>query len=297
MALVLETGTGLTNANSYASVAEADEYNSVRGNTAWAEVTSASAIVVIRCPIGSGDTFTINGVDYLWIDVLDGPTANRVVVGATDAESLQNLVKAINASGTPGLEYGENTLANEDVTITDFTTDGTATITAREAGTAGNSITLAAVFSGEGIDGGSFIPATLTGGTSDKEQQLIKATDYLDRKYRSVYRGTRNTSTQALCWPRTGVVTEDGVSILSNEIPRDLKHAVIELARSGQSTELAPDLEYSANTTMSRVKVGPIEVEDAYASKGQSPVFTRAMDAIRPLLKYSPSSMGFMERG
>ena len=40
MALVVEDGTGLSNANSYISVAEADTYHSNRGNTEWAAATN-----------------------------------------------------------------------------------------------------------------------------------------------------------------------------------------------------------------------------------------------------------------
>lgn len=47
MAFVVEDGTGLPDANSYASVAEADAYHADRGNTAWAgiEVVKESALV------------------------------------------------------------------------------------------------------------------------------------------------------------------------------------------------------------------------------------------------------------
>lgn len=40
MALVVEDGTGLTNANSFVSVADADTYLADRGRTAWAALTT-----------------------------------------------------------------------------------------------------------------------------------------------------------------------------------------------------------------------------------------------------------------
>jgi hypothetical protein len=40
MALVVEDGTGLENANSYSDVAYADSYFALRGNTAWAALTT-----------------------------------------------------------------------------------------------------------------------------------------------------------------------------------------------------------------------------------------------------------------
>jgi hypothetical protein len=40
MSLIVENGTGLANAESYISVADADTYHSNRGNTAWASLTT-----------------------------------------------------------------------------------------------------------------------------------------------------------------------------------------------------------------------------------------------------------------
>lgn len=41
MAIVVEDGTGLATANSYASVTTADAYHSARGNTAWTETSTS----------------------------------------------------------------------------------------------------------------------------------------------------------------------------------------------------------------------------------------------------------------
>lgn len=43
MALIVENGTGLPNAESYCSVAEASSYFSLRGNEAWADVENKEA--------------------------------------------------------------------------------------------------------------------------------------------------------------------------------------------------------------------------------------------------------------
>jgi hypothetical protein len=45
MALIVEDGTGLLDAESYASVAEADAYHAARGNTAWANVAEKEAML------------------------------------------------------------------------------------------------------------------------------------------------------------------------------------------------------------------------------------------------------------
>lgn len=48
MALVVEDGTGLANAESYLSVADCDTYHSNRGNTSWASVTTANKEAGLR---------------------------------------------------------------------------------------------------------------------------------------------------------------------------------------------------------------------------------------------------------
>ena len=48
MAFVTEDGTGLAEANSYVSVAEADAYHADRGNAAWIGEDSAKQSALIK---------------------------------------------------------------------------------------------------------------------------------------------------------------------------------------------------------------------------------------------------------
>ena len=48
MALIVEDGTGLVNAESYISVADANTYNSNRGYTSWAALTDANKEIALR---------------------------------------------------------------------------------------------------------------------------------------------------------------------------------------------------------------------------------------------------------
>lgn len=48
MALIVENGTGLVDAESYISVADADTYHSNRGNTAWAALTTTAKEQLLR---------------------------------------------------------------------------------------------------------------------------------------------------------------------------------------------------------------------------------------------------------
>jgi hypothetical protein len=68
-----------------------------------------------------------------------------------------------------------------------------------------------------------------TGATTEqKEAALVMATRLLDRKTK--WPGTRNSSTQALAWPRSDGEC-DGFDIPSNLVPQPVKDATAELAR------------------------------------------------------------------
>lgn len=45
--LVVETGDGLLDANSYISIADADTYHSLRGNEAWAEASESDKVIAL----------------------------------------------------------------------------------------------------------------------------------------------------------------------------------------------------------------------------------------------------------
>lgn len=87
----------------------------------------------------------------------------------------------------------------------------------------------------------------------EKEPALRKATTYLDAKYS--WKGDRVGSTQALGWPRYGVVF-DGFTLASDAIPARLRDACCELALRALTEDLFSDV--SAQHVES-VKVGPIE--------------------------------------
>lgn len=95
--------------------------------------------------------------------------------------------------------------------------------------------------------------------TQQKTAALLKATRYIDGKYRNSWRGNKTTVTQALCWPRMGVnILDSPGSFLSGggvgnyqavlhplTIPERLKHAVYEAALIASTTELQPMLRTS----------------------------------------------------
>ena len=96
---------------------------------------------------------------------------------------------------------------------------------------------------------------------SDKEAALRRATDYMGQAYRPRWAGQRATSTQALDWPRTGVVV-DGYEVASTVVPSAVSRACAELALRASAEELSPDLERG----IKRERVDVIETEYDTAS-------------------------------
>jgi hypothetical protein len=63
MSLIVESGAGLTNAESYSSTAEVDAYNAARGNDAWAALTTAQKEIACR----KATDYMVQAYRGLWI--------------------------------------------------------------------------------------------------------------------------------------------------------------------------------------------------------------------------------------
>jgi len=111
--------------------------------------------------IAEDDTVTIGSITYTFVDELSDPdVANEVLVGASDSDSLDNLIAAINGDTGEGTLYSTGTQHVESA-VAAAGDDDTMTLTALAAGTSGNSIaTTASLTSGDWED------ATLTDGVN-----------------------------------------------------------------------------------------------------------------------------------
>lgn len=129
-----------------------------------------------------------------------------------------------------------------------------------------------------------------------REQNLRKATDYMEEVYRLRWAGYRKTDTQALSWPRYEVPRPDSAAnasygygvgyYASDSVPDEVKKACAELALKASAGELAPDLD---RTTTSET-VGPISV--TYAVGARETVKYRAIDnLLAPLLSGNANSL------
>jgi hypothetical protein len=101
---------------------------------------------------------------------------------------------------------------------------------------------------------------------AQKEQNLRKATDYIEAMYRARWKGYVKTATQALAWPRSFVYLEPFVVgavgsypylVDDDIVPTEVKNACAELAYKSSQAELAPDLEQGVRSE----KIDVIAVE------------------------------------
>ena len=123
--------------------------------------------------------------------------------------------------------------------------------------------------------------ATIT--TTQQEQALRRATDYMEAVYSQRWAGTRTTSVQALSWPRYNVFV-NGFVTLSSSVPRAVINACSELALRASTGELLSD----STQQKTRTKVDVLEVEfDKY-----SPQSTQYLAITALLAPYFESGSG-----
>lgn len=90
--------------------------------------------------VTDGKKVTAGAVEYTFKTALtDGIVANEVLIGSDGDDSLLNLKKAINAEAGGGTKYGSATVVNPDVSCGAVTSHAV-TMTAKVAGTSGNSL-------------------------------------------------------------------------------------------------------------------------------------------------------------
>lgn len=111
-----------------------------------------------------------------------------------------------------------------------------------------------------------------------KEAFLRRATEYMLAVYRENWKGARATSTQALDWPRTGVVV-DGFELAAVTVPVEVQKACAILALKAIKGDLDPD----PAAAVKRKKVDVLEVE--YFEQAGKPAQHKVVaDLLRPFL-------------
>lgn len=142
--------------------------------------------------------------------------------------------------------------------------------------------------------------AAWAGDDTAKTAALVRATDYIDGRYRwrlksgrwqSMFPGERTAGrSQPLEWPRTGATDYEGNEIADDEVPVEVEHATYEAALRELVTPgiLSPD--YTPSAQVTKEKVGPVEVQYAEAKSGDNatpnrPVIPAIDEIIAPVVR------------
>lgn len=133
--------------------------------------------------------------------------------------------------------------------------------------------------------------------TAPQEIALRQATQYVDIRYDGNWRGLKFTTTQALAWPRTLAVDNEGDYFDTDEIPQQLKDAIAELALRviGGDTLLADQAKPASIKSKSVMAgKGAIQTSVEYVG-GLSPV--KKYPKVENLMKSLVTVSGTLERG
>ncbi len=269
MTLVLENGSGVTGANSYVSATFVTSYltdrsrstenswssastavkesaciaatdyieNAFRdlfkGQKEFRDISTARSTLTFTAQPTAADTVTLGDVTYTFVAAI--AVANDVLIGDTVADSIDNLVSAINLSSSgSGSLYHEDTVENENASGTAFI-DDTMVALSLLTGTRGNS-----VVSTETSSTASWNFATLVGGSD-----IVKP--------------------QPLSFPRQDLFDRDGIAQIG--IPDRLQFATSEYAVRARSAALAqdPDVDVTGGQIVRKSEaVGPITESTEY---------------------------------
>jgi hypothetical protein len=120
---------------------------------------SATGTFTSTGAFSDGETVTIGGQTYTFTSPFVN-AANNIDASGTQAQTHENLRRAINGDGVAGTNYGTGTPVNTNVTAADTPT--TNVLTAILAGTGGNAVATTTTCANA-----SFGAATLTGGAGD----------------------------------------------------------------------------------------------------------------------------------
>ncbi|MEB3419910.1 DnaT-like ssDNA-binding protein [Salipiger marinus] len=134
------------------------------------------------------------------------------------------------------------------------------------------------------------------------EQAIVRATAYLSDSYRWAGERIRGRSAigggQALAWPRSDVVDDDGYSVPADSVPDEIQRATAEVARRELSTPgaMTPDYTPSERVKSKTVKAGPVSSATEYDlsrtdADSVRPVLLVVRDLIGPLLARGGGSM------
>lgn len=128
--------------------------------------------------------------------------------------------------------------------------------------------------------------AAWTGTDADKETAIRRASAFLDASFG--WKGWKiNGRDQAMAWPRSGVVDEDGYAVPQDAVPDEVQKACSEVALKELTSPGSMTPEYVSADRVKSEKVGSIAVTyDISRTDAESvrPVLLKVQDLISGLL-------------
>ena len=120
----------------------------------------------------------------------------------------------------------------------------------------------------------------------DREAAIRNATAYLDRRYRTIWRGRRVYKDQALAFPRQDIQDTDGFAVVSDALPQELVDACCEGAVLALSEDLLPDISNAGIISEESVSVGSVRSTTKYeGGKSQVKKYRKIETLLRGLLR------------
>ena len=159
----------------------------------------------------AGDTITIGGTTYTFVNTLSTTVPNQVLISSAstgaEAATLANLVAAINGNSADSSDYSAGTIANGQVTAALGPGDGQVTLTATRVGSAANSIATTVSLGNDSTFGASFGGATLTGGVDGASfSEPVVVYDSLGNSHTLTFNFTKTSAAT----PATGTLSATG---------------------------------------------------------------------------------------
>lgn len=137
-------------------------------------ITAQGSITLTGQPT-DGQQFVIGSKTYTFQSVLTNVDGN-ILIGASLAATQQNIIDAINLTGTPGTQYASAMTEHPQVSAGTAWAANVLVITAKTAGTAGNSLAFTETTSNMTMDGSSVLGGTRAGADeSDADSFLFTA--------------------------------------------------------------------------------------------------------------------------
>lgn len=117
--------------------------------------------------------------------------------------------------------------------------------------------------------------------TPDQEAAIIRASDYIDKRFGRRFRGVRITKDQGLEWPRMNAFDNDGFLLSGGDaVPRQIEKAAAEYAlRAAMCGVLAPD----APLPVPHQDLTDSSCETSRSDQGATGQITRKKEKIGPL--------------